>query len=119
MCTVGNVHRYGAIKAAAVMVLIIAFIRIFFVKLFNLYRQGPVDFLQSLQNWIEVPMFICSIIFVSVFSKKCWCPFEWQWQIGTVAVFLAWFDLIVFVRKLQVFDIGKSEYHTYTEVQQV
>ena len=51
-------------------------------------------------NWIEILLFICSIIFVWVFHADCLCPFNWQWQIGVVAVFLGWLTLIFFLSKL-------------------
>ena len=34
-----------------------------------------------------------------VFHVDCLCPLTWQWQIGVVAVFLGWIDLIVFISK--------------------
>ena len=45
-------------------------------------------------EWMEIILFICSIVFVWVFHADCLCPLTWQWQIGVVAVFLGWIDLI-------------------------
>ena len=53
----------------------------------------------SLVNWMELTLYILSIIFVLVFHDKCLCPFRWQWQIGIVAVFLAWINLMIFFSK--------------------
>ena len=51
-------------------------------------------------NWMEFTLFICSIIFVSwVYFTECQCALNWQWQIGVVAVFLGWIDLIIFISK--------------------
>ena len=50
-------------------------------------------------NYVEVPMYILSIVFVCVFHHECWCPSRWQWQTGTVALFLAWIALLLFLNK--------------------
>ncbi len=57
-------------------------------------------YIRDYVNWIEIVLFICSIIFVWVFHIDCLCPLYWQWQIGVVAVFLGWVVLIFFVSKL-------------------
>ena len=49
-------------------------------------------------------MAVFAIIFVSVFNTDCLCTHRWQWQIGTIALLLAWFDLIIFVQKVP--DVG-------------
>ena len=56
-------------------------------------------------NWMEIVLYVSSIIFVWVFHVNCLCPFTWQWQIGVVAVFLGWIDLIVFISKFPLTGI--------------
>ena len=51
-------------------------------------------------NLVELVLFISAINFTFVFFNDCLCPTVWQWQIGCVAVFLAWIDFIIFIRKL-------------------
>ena len=84
------------------------------IIIFGIVRLG-MEFFQLLQirlyyildwvNWIEVTLFVCAIIFGWIFHTDCLCPQEWQWQIGTIAVFLAWIDLIIFIRKLPLTGI--------------
>ena len=62
--------------------------------------QLRLDYVADWVNWMEIIMVILSIIFVWVFNTDCLCPERWQWQIGTIAVFLAWTDFIIFVQKL-------------------
>ena len=59
-----------------------------------------IQYISDIVNWIEVPLFISAGIFSFVFSTDCLCPFTWQWQIGSIAVFLAWIDLIIYIRVL-------------------
>jgi hypothetical protein len=57
-------------------------------------------YLLSWVNWIEIILFPCAIGFVLVFKTDCLCPSGLQWQIGCIAVFLTWIDLIIFFEKL-------------------
>lgn len=56
-------------------------------------------------NWLEIIMFACSIVFGVVFTNQCLCPYDWQWQVGAIALFLAWIELIIFIRKLPLTGI--------------
>ena len=50
-------------------------------------------------NYLEIMLYSFSVTFVVVFDD-CFCPTDTQWQIGTVAVFFAWIDLLLFLYKL-------------------
>ena len=50
-------------------------------------------------NWMEWVLFPCSIIFAAMPDWICPCVLHWQWQVGVLAVFLAWCDFIVFTSK--------------------
>ena len=54
----------------------------------------PKIFIHDWMNVFEVSLYVLSIIFVSVFGTPCMCPQKWQWQIGVIAVLLAWVNLI-------------------------
>ena len=62
----------------------------------------PLEYLQDWVNWLEIPLYLCSIIFTFVFATPCLCVYNWQWQIGAVAVFLSWITLISFLQKWPV-----------------
>ena len=83
---------------AASFIIFMATIRLIF-ELFQLVTFKIYYFLK-LANWIEVTLFICSIIFVSVYNADCLCPTRWQWQIGCIAVFLSWINLVIFGQKI-------------------
>ena len=50
-------------------------------------------------------LFPCSIIFAAMPNWICPSVFPWQWQVGVVAVFLAWCDFIVFTSKFKFVGI--------------
>jgi hypothetical protein len=63
-------------------------------------------YLADLANWLELPLYVFTIIFASFqikFSNECTCNQTWQWSIGIAALFLAWASLILFLRKLDLF----------------
>ena len=81
----------------AVITVLFALVRLF-KEAVQLYYD-PKSYLSDLVNWIEITLFILSIIFVSVFRTTCMCSQEWQWQLGVVVIFFAWIDLIVICAK--------------------
>ena len=62
----------------------------------------PLEYLQDWVNWLEIPLYLCSIIFTFVFATPCLCVYNWQWQIGAIAVFLSWIGLVSFLQKWPV-----------------
>ena len=95
--------RLSFIYISSVVVLLLAFSRLVLegIQLVSTFPRYLLDWI----NWMEVILFVCSIIFVWVFHVECRCPFKWQWQIGVVAVFLGWIDLIVFISKFPLTGI--------------
>ena len=63
------------------------------------------QYLTSFVNYIEVSLFIFTIMFASVHSSHCYCTRSWQWQFGVIAVFLSWIALVFSIRKLPVVGI--------------
>ena len=51
---------------------------------------------------MEVPLFVSAVIFAVVFDRECLCPRDWQWQVGIVAVFLVWIDLLLYMRRMRI-----------------
>ena len=76
------------------------------------FFQQPQVYFTDLASWIKAPYTICAIMFALAILNDCLCPKSWQWQVGIVAVFLVWADLIFYVRKVRV--LGKCQ-HTATK----
>ena len=58
------------------------------------------QYLTEGENYIQVLTFLFSMIFVSGFGNECWCAPSWQWQFGAIALFLAWFNLIILLKDM-------------------
>ena len=67
----------------------------------------------DLATLVKIPLIVCTIVFiVGVHGNKCFCPLEWQWQVGIAAVFLAWADVVLYMRKLRLLGKLVDEYYT-------
>ena len=99
-----NNHANVALYFAAVMVIITAVARLLVVECFQFVRTRYRYFLK-IDNCIELLAYVSSIIFVSHFGTNCWCPTNWQWQLGAIAVFLAWINLILFLKRVPLLGI--------------
>lgn len=72
------------------------------------------NFSAYIKNWInhlEMVLYLTSIVFLWVFHFDCLCPTAWQWQLGVVAVFLGWANLIVFVSDIPFIGIYVFMFH--------
>ena len=89
--------RSRFVFTAAVIIIVLGGIRLFLEACQLVYQLK--SYLFDWLNWIEVTLYILSIIFVAVFRTTCLCPHVWQWQIGVVVIFLAWINLIIVCAK--------------------
>ena len=97
-------HANMALYLAAIIVIITAVARLLVVECFQFVRT-PYRYFLSTENYIEVLAYVSSVIFVSQFGTNCWCSTNWQWQLGAIAVFLAWINLILFLKRVPHLDI--------------
>ena len=98
-----SVHQRNFVFVAAVIIILLSIFQLV-IEVVHIFLQ-PQVYLTDLASWIKVPYIVCSIIFAFTFFNGCLCPKPWQWQIGIVAVFLVWADLILYIRKIRV--LGK------------
>ena len=95
-------HTFFLYVSAAI-VIVLALLRLL-MEVIQLYKSR-IYYFSDYENWIELVLYFSAIFFTFVFANDCACPFRWQWQLGSIAVFLGWIIFIFFVRKLP--HIGK------------
>ena len=88
------------LEIAAVLIILYSIIRL--VLEFGYFTQQLYLYFFDIATWVNVPLYIFAIIFVSIFGRECLCPPEWQWQVGIAAVFLVWAHLILYMRRMRV-----------------
>ena len=93
-----------ALYFAAVVVIIIAAARLLLVE-FSQILMLKFHYFLNFENYIELLVYLSSIIFVSQFGTNCWCPTNWQWQLGSLGVFLAWLNFILFLKRVPLLGI--------------
>ena len=50
-------------------------------------------------------VFLLTIVFVFGFVNECWCAPPWQWQIGALALFMAYFNSILLLKGMPFFGV--------------
>ena len=95
-----SIHEYRFLYVGAVVTILTALFRLA-AEIFQLCRH-PLEYLLDWVNWLEIPLYLFSIMFTFVFATPCLCVYSWQWQLGVVAVFLGWVGLITFLQKWPV-----------------
>ena len=97
-------ERRSFLRFAAAIVLLFSVIRLLIESIQIV--SDHVGYVTDWENWIEVGLFVASILFASGgFIQCCVCVKNWQWQLGAAAIFLAWFDLVLFMKKLPLFGV--------------
>ena len=65
-------------------------------------------YLLEIENYIQVVMYICVMIFVfPVGHNSCWCLPAWKWQVGALALFLTWLNLLLLMRYIPWLRVGQ------------
>ena len=95
-----NVYEYWFLFVAAAIVILINVVRLI-IEVIQIIKTGW-KYLTEFTNWVEIPAYITSVVFVEIFHNwsTCPCVCDWQWQVGVVAVFLSWIVLILLIQKL-------------------
>ena len=87
--------RLVFVAFSGAVIVLLASIKLLF-ELFQLYNLRHKYFLDWV-NYVEVPLYLLSIMFTFVFTTKCFCPYPWQWQIGALCLFLGWIELVILI----------------------
>ena len=70
------------------------------------FIQRRIDYLTEPENYMEVLMIFSTFIFaITGQAQDCFCLSGFAWQFGALAVFLAWIDLVLYLKKLPLTGI--------------
>lgn len=101
--TDGNCNGLGAstvdyLSGGSVFIILIS---IFYlsVEVIQMVRRRKQYFTEG-ENYVQVLTFLFAVIFVAGFGNECWCAPSWQWQIGALSLFLAWFNLVILLKDM-------------------
>ena len=92
------------LRFAAVILLIFCGIRIA-TELFE-FIQRKLQYFKEIDNYLEILLIVCTAIFaIAGHAADCFCVSSFSWQVGAMALFLGWIDLIVYLKKLPLTGI--------------
>ena len=57
------------------------------------------------QAFVRFGAFLPTIIFVFGFWNDCWCTPPWQWQIGALALFMAYINLLLTLKRMPILGV--------------
>ncbi|RDD37563.1 Transient receptor potential cation channel subfamily A member 1-like protein [Trichoplax sp. H2] len=99
LATQGTFSYIFFVGIGSVIVTVLSAVRLA-IELFQVFYQRFEYF--TLENLLEVTGFIMSLLFT---AGAIQLRFYWRLQFGAVAIFLAWFNLILFIRKFPIIGI--------------
>ena len=92
-------HEYSVLAVINYIILSSSAIQLL-LEMVQLWRR-KLQYFYDLENFVEPPLFILTIIFCAGLDKNdCFCTNAAIWQVGAVALFLAWIDLLMFLKRL-------------------
>ena len=57
------------------------------------------------ESAFRIVMFLLTIVFVFGFANDCWCSPPWQWQIGALVMFMAFFTSVLLLKRMPFFGV--------------
>ncbi|XP_063846089.1 transient receptor potential cation channel subfamily A member 1 homolog isoform X2 [Scylla paramamosain] len=96
-----DLTSHGFVVAGKWVIIVMAAINIL-REIFQIY-QARLNYI-GLENLMEWCCYITAFLLVWDFTN-CSVREKWQWQVGTASIFLAWMNLLLFIRKLPFLGI--------------
>jgi transient receptor potential cation channel subfamily A protein 1 len=94
-----------AFSALAVILIIMSVVLLTYEIIFHLLMRETRDISDFIQLVYRVLLFVLTIVFVSGFANDCWCAPPWQWQIGALVMFMAFFNFVLLLKGLPWFGV--------------
>ena len=105
--TVGQSSHFVNLFYFCSVLLILFSVTYLALEVAQLYHR-VLRYLKEIENYVQVVMYITVIIFVfPVGHNSCWCLPAWKWQVGALALFLAWLNLLLLIRYIPWLKVGQ------------
>ncbi len=75
------------------------------LEVYQILKRRPWKYLTDPQNYFQVVTYCSVIVFVFPLGHTCWCYPSWKWQVGALAIFLAWTNNLVLLK--QIPEVGR------------
>ena len=85
--------------ALAVILILMSLALLTYELIFHYLMRETKDFGDLFELAYRNVMFLLTIVFVFGFVNDCWCAPPWQWQIGALVLFMAFFNVVLVLRR--------------------
>ena len=100
----GGVQKRSFTALAVVLTLLSILFLVFEFWLRFMMRERQKYFFDY-ETVIRAGVFLLTIVFVFGYWNDCWCAPPWQWQIGALAVFLAYINIILLLKGMPIIGV--------------
>ena len=94
-----------ALTALAIILIFTSIAFLVFEVWFRYVMRERRNFFYYFELFFRAAVFLLTIVFVFGFVNDCWCAPAWQWQIGALAVFMAFFNFILLLKGMPQFGV--------------
>ena len=82
------------------------------IELLQFLNRGK-SYLTEADNYLEILLLISTFVFATAGqAEECFCLEDYAWGFGALAVFLAWIDLVIQLKKFPLTAIPINMLHT-------
>ena len=108
LCSAADQRAFTALSAIIILFSLVFFVSHIILSIFNLMLKPAKHFIVQwmIERILRAITYILTIIFVFGFHNDCWCAPPWQWQIGALAVFMAYINFLMHLKVMPLFYIG-------------
>ena len=89
-----NTGVHGGFLLPGALIIILLCLMYILLEVYQMFLHG-LQYLREIENYFQLVLFFFCLIFVFPVDNVCWCLSAWRWQIGAIAVFLSWMNLIL------------------------
>ena len=94
--------------ALAVILIFMSLAFVICEAIFHFLMRETKDVWNHIELMFRIIMFLLTIVFVFGFANDCWCAPPWQWQIGALVIFMAFFNLALLLKTMPWFGVPIS-----------
>ena len=99
-----GVQRTSFMAMAVILILLSIAFLVFEVWVRYMMRKRQKYFV-DFEVVFRAGVFLLTIIFVFGFWNECWCAPPWQWQIGALAIFMAYMNVLLLLKGMPVLGV--------------
>ena len=95
----------GSFATLAVILILLSIAFLVFELWVRIAMRERQKYFIDYETVIRIGLFLLTIVFMFGFVNDCWCAPPWQWQIGALAVFFAYINILLLLKGMPVLGV--------------